>query len=167
MGIKAKPPYERFWDKVAKAGPDECWDWKGARHTNGYGFLRWDPTHIGKYWIKAHRLSWEIDNGQEVPEGLCVLHHCDRPSCVNPRHLYIGTRAQNAKDRAVRRRGKEHHQNGAANDNAKLTEAKVKAIAAMLDAGITQDAAAAVFGVSQTQVWRIANRVTWRHLWDE
>lgn len=169
MPAVPKHPSERFWDKVAKRGPTECWEWHGARLTNGYGFLFAGPTYErNERFVKAHRISWEIHNG-DVPDGLCVLHHCDNPPCVNPSHLYVGTRADNAHDRAVRKRGKEQHQNGEQNDNAKLTEAQVRAIIVELQKlpRRSQTLIAEQYGVKQPQVSRIMRRKSWAHLWTE
>jgi hypothetical protein len=167
MPAPAVHPSERFWGKVQVGSAIECWEWRGARYRNGYGFLFAGPLYPTRArFVKAHRLSWEIANG-EVPEGLCVLHHCDNPSCVNPAHLYVGTRRDNARDRAVRKRGKEQRQRGEQNDNSKLVEADVREIIAALERGETQISVAAQFGIKQPQVSRIARRVSWAHLWDE
>lgn len=111
-------------------------------------------------------MSWEIHHGA-IPAGLFVLHHCDNRKCVNPAHLYLGTHAQNARDRAIRKRGKEQRQNGAANDNAKLAERDVKAIIALLQTGrYSQQRVAELFGIKQPQVSRIMRRESWAHLWE-
>jgi hypothetical protein len=164
MPKPAVHPRERFWDKVRVGSADKCWEWQGARYPNGYGFL-FAGSLYGRNvrYVKAHRLSWEIANG-EVPEGFCVLHHCDNPPCVNPAHLYVGTRADNARDRGVRNRGKE--QRGGQNDNAKLAETDVRAIIAALKLGETQMSISTRFGIKQPQVSRIKNRQSWAHLWD-
>lgn len=161
-------PSERFWDKVSVGLKDECWEWNGARHPEGYGFMFAGKAYGSGMarWIKVHRLSWEIHNGP-IHDGLQVLHHCDNPPCVNPAHLYVGTQLQNIRDRAQRRRGKEHHQNGIANDNAKLTEADVRAIIALLKTGRSQTEIAKIFGVVQPHISRIAHKTSWQHIWDE
>lgn len=152
---------DRFWAKVRRS--DGCWEWQGTHDPFGYGVL---GASAHQRAVKAHRVSWQLHNGP-VPVGLWVLHHCDNPPCVRPDHLYLGTARDNAKDRANRRRGKEDRQSGAANDNAKLTEADVWAIVAALEEGVSQTAIAGRFGVKQPQISRIARRVSWRHLWDE
>lgn len=97
-----KPLAERFWAKVDKRGPDECWPWTGSCSRNGYGRIgrgRADEGADG-----AHRVSWELANGRPVPQGLFVRHSCDNPICVNPAHLGIGTPADNTRDSIVRGR---------------------------------------------------------------
>jgi hypothetical protein len=96
----------RFWSKVDKSGPvpahcpelGRCWIWTAGVRGDGYG----------NYWIGnavqigAHRFSYSIAFSD--PGEFCVLHKCDRPTCVNPLHLYIGTHLDNAHDRKIRNR---------------------------------------------------------------
>lgn len=127
------------------------------------------PLYPDRRWIRAHRLSWEIAHGEPVPAGRDVLHHCNNPPCCNPAHLYVGSTQDNAHDRADRKRGKEHRQQGEANDNAKLTEADVRMIIKELQRlpRRSQASIAAQFGVKQQQISRIMRRQSWAHLWDE
>ncbi len=75
-----------FWNKVCVTKP--CWLWVGALNKDGYG-------NFGSKL--AHRVSWEIHYGK-IPIGLCVLHRCDVPNCVNPQHLFLGTHSDNMQD---------------------------------------------------------------------
>lgn len=99
---------EYILSKVKKVDSG-CWEWIGARDLKGYGVIRRCPNGRNEkpLQIKAHRASWiafnPVENGIS---GLCVLHHCDNPSCVNPEHLFIGTKRDNAKDRDAKGRGK-------------------------------------------------------------
>ena len=90
---------ERFWNKVDRCGPDECWEWLADKELKGYGRFK-----VAGRVIKAHRFAWELENG-EVPKDLCVLHKCDVPSCVNPAHLFLGTRGDNNRDCIRKGRG--------------------------------------------------------------
>lgn len=164
-GPPPRPVEDRFWDHVERGSSRECWEWRGARNLDGYGYLT--LTRTPRTWIRAHRLSWEIHKGVILP-GEVVCHHCDNPPCVNPAHLFLGTRKENNADRASKGRGRENRQQGQANTNAKLTEDDVRAIIAVLRVSTRSQAdVAAMFGVSQQTVSRIVRRKSWTHLWDE
>jgi hypothetical protein len=90
---------ERFWKKVIKT--DYCWEWKGSRRAKAYGLISVNGKMVG-----AHRVSWIIHNGP-IPKGMVVRHYvCDNPCCVNPNHLKLGTKADNANDILVKGRYK-------------------------------------------------------------
>lgn len=85
---------------MQKAGADECWLWTGGKQGKGYGqfFLP------GGKPIGAHRYSWMLHNGAEIPPGMHVMHSCDNPPCVNPAHLRVGTNRENLQDCAAKGR---------------------------------------------------------------
>lgn len=91
---------KRFWSKVKILGPDDCWEWQRGLDRKGYG-----QFSIGfKKWI-ASRFSYLLAHGS-IPEGLSVLHTCDNPPCVNPKHLFVGTALDNCLDKVAKGRAK-------------------------------------------------------------
>lgn len=149
---------ERFWEKVDSAGgPDACWIWTGGTHRNGYGNLR-----VGKKTIDAHRVSWELHNGP-IPDGMCVCHSCpsgDNPSCVNPAHLWLGTKEDNNADRSAK--GRTYRGTGENHFNAKLTWEKVRLIRHLRknEQKKTSDLAVS-FSVSTSTIKRILQNRIW------
>lgn len=89
------PVEQRFWKFVEKRGDDDCWPWLGGTNIRGYGRFR--SGGAAEPMIGAHRYSLSL-SGVEVPAGLVVMHSCDNPSCVNPRHLSLGTVRDNTRD---------------------------------------------------------------------
>lgn len=91
-------PVARFWSKINK-NADGCWRWGGVIKQDGYGVII-----IKSKETRAHRLSWQIHNG-EIADGLFVLHQCDNRSCVNPNHLFLGNHVANMLDMVSKGRG--------------------------------------------------------------
>lgn len=153
-----------FWNKVNKNGPvhpdlgTRCWIYTGGIHENRYGRI-WNGTRD----IIAHRYSYELSYGT-IPDGLNVCHHCDVRSCVNPEHLFIGTRADNTHDMDAKGRRGIWHPVGEANPSAKLTESDVLRVRELAKYGIRRKLLAKSFDVSLPNIEKIIARKTWKHI---
>jgi hypothetical protein len=87
---------ERFWPKVQKAGPDDCWIWIGALDRHGYGTI--GQINQKGIWrmARAHRIAYELEIGP-IPDGLTIDHLCRVPACVNPSHMEPVTKSENTR----------------------------------------------------------------------
>jgi hypothetical protein len=130
-----------FWQRVEKT--DHCWNWSGSVSYWGYGVLN-IPGH--KWLKRAHRVSWEMENG-EIPPGLIICHTCDNPLCVKPAHLFLGTNKQNTQDMLSKNRQKKPFLSHTDSD---LLEMK-----RLFDLGKTLIEVGAIYGISQSQACRI------------
>ena len=113
---------QRFFAKVDSTGGEQaCWLWTASMNCYGYGCFQ-----VGtRKNVSAHRFAWALAHGP-IPKGMCVLHRCDVPACVNQAHLFLGTQADNAADREAKGRSADNR--GEKNPASKLTEAKVREI---------------------------------------
>lgn len=104
-----------------------CWTWIGYVRPNGYGSYKARGRNF-----QAHQLAVLLD-GRDVPRGLDVCHKCDNRRCVNPAHLYVGTRAQNMADCIAR--GRHNKPAGEKHPRCKLSDAQVAFIRQRAAAG--------------------------------
>lgn len=148
----------RFWSLVSKQGDKECWPWLGDVQAYGYGRFHWK----GRQQI-ATRVMWDITHSEVVPADICVCHTCDNPICVNPRHLFLGTKDDNNKD--AKRKGRMKGAVGEKHSKAKLTDADVIAIRAAFKRGnVTKSALASKYGVGRTAIRAVIDGSHWKHL---
>lgn len=167
-GIKRftkQDPEERFWSWVEKNGPTPkhrpelgpCWVWTGSGLTKkGYGrFWLGYINRVQKY-VLCHR--WVM---RPVPDGMCVLHKCDNPICVNPTHLFFGTTKDNNRD--CREKGR-HTGFGETMYSSKLRDADIRFILSYpktIGSGVQL---AKIFSVGVTCISKIRLRKAWKHI---
>jgi hypothetical protein len=157
----------RFFERVEKT--EACWLWRGPFNPGGYG----------KFWSRsktlgAHRYAYGLLNGP-IPKGLSVLHRCDRPACVNPAHLFLGTDADNVRDKWAKGRGPSGDRSGSRTHpesirrgedqgGAKLTETDVRTIRTARAAGATCAALGRRFQMTPEGISAVCRRKTWKHV---
>lgn len=154
----------RFWAKVDKRGPDECWPWTGACTEKGYGQIAIGDS--GKTALATHVALAAAGRGRPWP-GAIAMHKCDNPPCVNEAHLTWATQGDNVRDshskgrQGPRARKASATPRGSNHGNAKLDEAKVRYIRT---SSATSIALGLELGVTSTCVLNVRNRTTWRHI---
>ncbi len=164
-GPKGRPIEERFWEKVDKRSPGECWNWIAKVDKDGYGRIgTGSRTNKSSSMIRAPRFSYLFHYGVD-PGELNVLHSCDNPACVNPAHLRLGTLADNNRDTLERGHHATISLKGIDNPYSKLTESQVSEIRSRYRTGdISQQELAQEYGVGQTCISCIVTGKSWKHV---
>ena len=136
---------EKFFSKVS-IDPGGCHLWTASKDKNGYGGIK-----IAGKQLRAPRVAWEIEYGP-IPKGMCVLHKCDTPACVNPEHLFLGTMADNMADKINKGRG------GVGGHNAKL---RLPDVFEIRKSSLTDRELSERYGVGRTTIWAVRNGQNW------
>jgi len=164
--------FDRFFAKVVKS--DSCWLWAGCKDRKGYG--KFSVGHSKNpdgsrrnSMVSAHRFSYELAHGpipsNDQHHGVCVLHKCDTPACVNPDHLFLGTNTDNVKDMDAKGRRVVVAKRGEAHANSVLNEMQVREIVRLHRVDkVTQIQLSKDYGVCGATINHIFTGRLWGHL---
>lgn len=130
-----------------------CHEWQGSLR-NGYGSM-WMKVDGKRATIYSHRMSYELSNG-DIPDGMCVLHKCDNRRCVNPEHLFLGTKADNTKDMVDKNRAK------GGIKNSKISRQQAEDIRDAVRRGESMKNLAAIYGIKPCTVSNIVAMRIWK-----
>jgi len=158
---------DRFWSKVAKAADNQCWEWNAAKDPSGYGAFKFNGKKTN-----AHRVAYELEHGP-ITKDMEICHTCDNRSCVNPNHLFLGTRSDNMLDAYRKGRLPQAFNKGGIDRrpddrafHAKLTDDQVVEIRNIVRSGakITYTELGERYGVHRTTIGRIIPGDRWKSL---
>ena len=154
-----KSERQRFFEKVDIGEIGDCWIWMAQVNLDGYGRFKSNGR-----MVLAHRYAYEMFVGPIPAEYPCVLHDCDVPACVNPRHLHVGTHQDNMRELVERNRcwrgSKGQSLPGERNGRAVLTEEDVHDIR-RLSNSLTQRQIASIFHVSHVCIGSVLRGPSW------
>lgn len=160
MTRKRRTLADRLWAKVKIAGPDECWEWLGGKDRKGYGRILLE----GKKLTSAHRAALFLESGEMPTPDLDACHSCDNPGCVNPKHLFFGSRKENMRDCIDKGRFSYPPRHiGERAHKAKLTESSVRKIRSTYPKQSYAELAAK-FGVSKQAIAAVVRKRSWAHI---
>jgi len=149
----------RFYSNIIINDETECLEWKGTIKSNGYGQFK----NLNKKWFHAHRYSYELFIGK-IPEKMCVCHCCDNRKCINPSHLFIGTKKDNTQDMIKKNRQAYVSSPGERNGRAKLKYCDIINIRKYLDSGMNCTKISKIYNVSISAINRIQLNKSWRNI---
>ncbi|EIM13852.1 HNH endonuclease signature motif containing protein [Pseudomonas chlororaphis] len=146
--------------KAKSVQDGDCLMWTGSTlGKHKYGGLK-----VGRTMLYAHRLSYELSKGK-IPDGMVVMHTCDRPACINPDHLVLGTQKENMED--MYSKGRNAPTKGEINGRAKLTSEQVSVIRNRFVPYCRKNGSVAMareYGVTHQAIRSIVRGKTWKHL---
>ena len=150
---RARPIRELFMNNVDKTS--SCWLWTGALGRGGYGRATAARGKKNRSEL-AHRLSHKLFKGP-IPKGMFVCHTCDNPRCVNPDHLWLGTRQDNVDDMVSKGRSLR----GTRNPHARLNPQQVREIRRRVAEGENRKDIQEEYGIAPSTLHSIIKRVSW------
>jgi HNH endonuclease len=164
--ILSNPKYaasakSRITKNSVPGNANDCWEWKGWLNDHGYAMLGIGGVGKERRNIRASRIQYYLHYGK-FDETLCVLHNCDNPNCINPDHLFLGTKKDNTQD--MKTKGRESNppiHKGEAHHKTKFGKETVMAILASQDSyrKLSQQ-----YNVSVQTIFRIKHGLTWQEL---
>lgn len=141
---------EDIWKKIDIRGKDECWNWCGAIHRDGYGICQ-----INYKQLRVHRIAYMLSHNENIDDKV-ICHHCDNPLCCNPEHLFSGTVNDNVQDKI--RKGRARYSRGFDMPQSKLSEEQKNEIREIFKKGnISKKEIAKIYGVSRPNISYIVN----------
>ena len=153
-----KADVDRFKSKINKNSPNGCWEWTAGRFSlTGYG--QFCLRRMPRKTYLAHRVSWVMHTGSQIPKGKMICHTCDNRVCVNPMHLYCGTGYDNNSDTIKRGRG-----NRPRGEQCSWSKMKEKDILEIISSKEKQTVLAKRYGLDQSTVSQIKSGIRWKHL---
>lgn len=154
---------KRLWDGMRKGeSANGCWLWVKSVDSGGYGHTTYRLN--GKtYSVRTHKLAYVLSNGVFDDSKLCVLHTCDNRRCINPKHLWLGTRADNNADKIAKGRAI-YPPSGSRHWSSKLNEETVKEIKIKIRDGHSNPQLAEEYGVSKQTISHIRCGYTWHNV---
>ena len=152
---------KRFWDKVQKTKKDKCWIWLACKDKNGYG-----QFYLNGKSEKSHRVSYMLANRCSILKNFNILHKCDNPCCVNPKHLFLGTQKDNVKD--MIHKGRRSDTKGNANGHAKINDQDVIEIKRLFhEDKLNQTQISQLYPINNRMISRIITGQAWSHIKDK
>jgi len=151
---RSKERIKHKFESKYKKMPNGCWEWQGSMTVQGYGRM-----HIFDKSVKVHRYSYELYKGS-ILHGKSVCHTCDNRKCVNPKHLFLGTPAENSADMVQKKRSLI----GEKNHKSKLTESDVRNIRNEYSEGVCRGDLSDRYGVSEVMIKNIVLGRNWTNV---
>jgi hypothetical protein len=157
IAAKLAAPFEDILKRYGVIYDDgeACWLWTRSTDRDGYGRLYWNGRQ------RAHRIAYELQYGIN-PRGFVIMHKCDTPRCINPRHLVMGTPKDNAHDRVTK--GRTANRKGERHPLAQFTDAEIREIRTLAQSGLRNSDIATRYGTVRQNIQKIVDRISWGHV---
>jgi len=149
----------RLYDKIAINNlPGACHLWIASTRPDAYGTERPVIKYkmINYYAVRVlYFITYKVD-----PRSLLVMHTCDNPMCMTPKHLRLGDHQDNANDKVDK--GRQYM--GERHDRAILTEDNVISIRLLVSEGVSQAECARIYGVHPNTINEIIRGKNWKQV---